>query len=227
MSWKPIVRSRSTTAEGANINNLREKVSKVQQRVRSLPLFQLNSTSDLLAEVAPPDGIGEILSTNTTLAALATRGMESSLSSVVDLIISVLFACRAVYTTVKSDGEVRDIWKCAGGTIGTATRRCLHSGKDETVIRSKTPEGALAKRTRIIITSTGVAVSSIVLSMWAFALGVACSSEACRGVGALRDSAREATAAVLFGAATVVRAVGALGREIVSRIRAAQLPVDP
>mmetsp|Transcript_16659 Transcript_16659/g.36264 ORF Transcript_16659/g.36264 Transcript_16659/m.36264 type:complete len:500 (+) Transcript_16659:34-1533(+) len=215
-----------TTAEGASINNLREKVSKVQQRVRSLPLFQLNSTSDLLAEVAPPDGLGDILSANTTLAALATRCMESSLSSVVDLIISVLFACRAVYRTVMSDGEVRNIWQCAGKTIGTATRRCLRSGRDETVIQSKTPEGALARRTKIIIASAGVAVSSVILSMWAFVLGVACSSEACRGVGTLRDSAREATAAVLFGAATVVRAVGALGRDIVSRIRAAQLPVD-
>ena len=144
----------------------------------------------------------------------------------VDFIISILFVCRAVYKTAKSDKEIRNVWKCAGWSVRTAAGQCVQACRDDAIFHFRSKGAVLTQRAKIIIAALGVSVSSVVLAVWAFVLGVACSTEACRGVSRLRDSAREGSAAVLFGAATVARAVGALGRDVVSRIRAAQLPVD-
>lgn len=220
-------RSPTMTEEGEEANaDLQQRVAKILSRVKTIPLFQLNTTSDVLAEIAPPNGLNELLRKNTTMSVLAQRSMERSITSITYLAMAVSFVSRALWKTATTDTEIRDVFQCARRSIGRCADKCRRAGKDHKVVQAKTRKGALMRRTRVITAAVGTSVASAMLFMWAFVLGVMCSSEACEGVGLLRDSAREASAAVIFAAVTVARAAGALGRGIVSSIRAAQLPVD-
>ena len=64
--------------------------------------------------------------------------------------------------------------------------------------------------------------AAVGLAAWAYVLGVACSSDGCAGVGRLRDSLREATAAALFAATAVGRGLASLAAGGVARIRRAR-----
>ena len=148
-----------------------------------------------------------------------------------DLVGAADLLLRAMWATALRDGEMREVLAGAASVVRSSLPTHLY-GVVATGTGTWTGAEALPPPrprhrevlagARAVAVSAGAVAAAVGLAAWAYVLGVACSSDGCAGVGRLRDSLREATAAALFAATAVGRGLASLAAGGAARIRRAR-----
>ena len=153
-----------------------------------------------------------------------------------DLVGAADLLLRAMWATALRDGEMREVLAGAASVVrsslpthlygvvanGTGTGTGTWTGAEALPPPPRPRHREVLAGARAVAVSAGAVAAAVGLAAWAYVLGVACSSDGCAGVGRLRDSLREATAAALFAATAVGRGLASLAAGGAARIRRAR-----
>ena len=147
-----------------------------------------------------------------------------------DLVGAADLLLRAMWATALRDGEMREVLAGAASVVRSSLPTHLYgvvatgtgTGAEALPPPPRPPPREVLAGARAVAVSPGGGAAAVGLAAWAYVLGVACSSDGCAGVGRLRDSLREVTAAALFAATAVGRGLASLAAGGAARIRRAR-----